>query len=85
MIATANGGLAIHESEARLGKEFPGMTANPDECKPVNVSGDVDATPTNFRLTFYVTRNTSAHSLQKPRVFVAFAIELKSSQSRSRD
>ena len=54
MIATANAGLAIHESEAQLGKEFPGMIANPDECKPVNVSGDVDATPTNFRLTFYV-------------------------------
>ena len=85
MIATANGGLAIHESEARLGKEFSGMNANPDECKPVNVSGDVDAAPTNFQLTFYVPRNTSAHSLQKPRVFVAFAIELKSSQSHSRD
>jgi len=61
------------------------VIANPDECKPGNVSGDVDATPTNFQLTFYVTRNTSAHSLQKPPVFVAFAIELKSSQSRSRD
>ena len=85
MIATANAGLAIHESEARLGKEFPGMIANPDECKPVNVSGDVDATPTNFQLTFYVPRNTSAHSLQKQRVFVAFVIELKSSQSHSRD
>ena len=85
MIATANGGLAIHESEARLEKEFPGMIANPDECKPGNVSGDVDATPTNFQLTLYVPRNTSAHSLQKPRVFVAFAIELKSSQSHSRD
>ena len=51
MIATANAGLAIHESEALLGKEFPGMIANPDECKPVNVSGDIDATPTNFQLT----------------------------------
>ena len=85
MIATTNDGLAIHESEARLGKEFPGMIANPDECKRVNVSRDVDATPTKFQLTFYAPRNTSAHSLQKQRVFVAFVIELKSSQSHSRD
>ena len=85
MIATANAGLAIHESEARLGKEFPGMIANPDECQPVNVSGDVDATPTKFKLTLYLPRNTSAHLLQKQLVFVAYVIELKSSQSHSRD
>ena len=85
MIATANAGLAIHEPEALPGEEFPGVIANPDECQPVNVSGDVDATPTNFQMTFYVLRNTSEHSLQKQCVFVAFAIELKSSQSHSRD
>ena len=84
-IATTNAGLAIHESEALPGKEFPGVIANPDECQPVNVSGDVDATPANFQPTLYVLRNTSAHSLQKQPVFVAFAIQLKSSQSHSRD
>ena len=52
MITPADAELVIPESEVLLGEEFPGAIANPDQRKPANVSGNVDATPTNFQLTF---------------------------------
>jgi hypothetical protein len=77
--------VATRCRSTQAGRVFPSEIANPDEYDHAEISGNVDASPTNFCQTFSVPRNTSAHQLQKPRVFDADSNELQSNQSPLRD